>query len=60
MRAIKALIINKERQRIGMSYRVFDNRNNLFFITKDKEEAEFVALYENSFFMTIEVVEQGS
>lgn len=40
-----------------MSYRVFDNRNNLFFITKDKEEAEFVALYENSFFMTIEVVE---
>ena len=39
-----------------MLYKVFDNRNNLFFITKDKIEAEFVALYENSFFMTIEEV----
>ena len=56
MRAIKALIINKERQEIEMLYKVFDNRNNLFFITKDKIEAEFVALYENSFFMTIEEV----
>lgn len=39
-----------------MKYIVFDNGNKPFFRTIDKVEAEFVALYENSFFMTIEEV----